>query len=150
MTNLAIEVHHLKKIFRTPGNRVGNTVLSDISFELPKGASVAVTGENGSGKTTLLKVLATLYLPDSGSCRILGMDLVKEAAEIRDRIAFVSPGLDFQRKLTLEENLKFFEKTKINLGKNLNNDFFFFSNKIPKTQKKGFYLFIFKTTKQKT
>ncbi|MHA2503278.1 MAG: ATP-binding cassette domain-containing protein [Candidatus Kariarchaeaceae archaeon] len=108
--NNAIEVEHLQKIFRTPGDRVGNTVLGDISFSLPKGTAVAVTGENGSGKTTLLKVLATLYLPDAGKCRILDLDLVRDASKIRDLISFVSPGLDFQRKLTLDENLKFFAK----------------------------------------
>ena len=64
----------------------------------------------GSGKTTLLKVLATLYLPDGGMNRVLDMDLVRDAPLIRERISFISPGLDFQRKLTLEENLKFFAK----------------------------------------
>ncbi len=104
----AIEIENLKKVFKSPGNREGNTILSDISFKIPHGASVAVTGENGSGKTTLLKVLATLYLPDGGMNRILGWDLVRDASMIREKISFVSPGLDFQRKLTLEENLKFF------------------------------------------
>ncbi|MCE7735915.1 MAG: ABC transporter ATP-binding protein [Candidatus Heimdallarchaeota archaeon] len=106
----AIEVEHLKKIFRSPGNREGTTILSDITFNIPQGASVAVTGENGSGKTTLLKVLATLYLPDGGVNRVLDMDLVRDAPLIREKISFISPGLDFQRKLTLEENLKFFAK----------------------------------------
>ncbi|MHA2091244.1 MAG: ATP-binding cassette domain-containing protein [Candidatus Kariarchaeaceae archaeon] len=106
----AIEVEQLQKIFRTPGDRQGNMVLSEISFDTPRGSAVAVTGANGSGKTTLLKVLATLYLPDSGECRILGMDLVREASAIRQHISFVSPGLDFQRKLTLNENLEFFAK----------------------------------------
>ena len=108
--NNAIEVENLTKIFRTPGNRKGNVVLNDISFEVPRGASVAVTGANGSGKTTLLKILSTLYLPDSGRISIMGMDLVREASEIREHISFVSPGLDFQRKLTLQENLNFFAK----------------------------------------
>lgn len=106
----AIEVEHLRKIFRSPSNREGTTILSDITFSIPKGASVAVTGENGSGKTTLLKVLATLYLPDGGVNRVLDMDLVRDAPMIREKISFISPGLDFQRKLTLEENLKFFAK----------------------------------------
>ena len=110
MSNAAIRVENLKKIFKTPGDRKGHTVLSDISFEVPRGTSVAVTGANGSGKTTLLKVLSTLYLPDEGKCSILGYDLVKDQAMIRKRISFVSPGLDFQRKLTLDENLKFFAR----------------------------------------
>ncbi len=110
MVKNAIEIENLKKTFRTPGNRAGNVVLSDISFDTPRGDSVAVTGANGSGKTTLLKILATLYLPDGGRCRILDMDLIREANLIREFISFVSPGLDFQRKLTLNENLEFFAK----------------------------------------
>ena len=106
----AIEVEHLRKIFKSPSAREGTTILSDVTFSIPKGASVAVTGENGSGKTTLLKVLATLYLPDGGVNRVLDMDLVRDAPLIREKISFISPGLDFQRKLTLEENLKFFAK----------------------------------------
>ena len=99
--NNAIEVENLTKVFRTPGNRKVDVVLNDISFEVPRGTSVAVTGANGSGKTTLLKILSTLYLPDSGRVSIMGMDLVRDASEIRENISFVSPGLDFQRKLTL-------------------------------------------------
>lgn len=110
MSNAAIKVENLKKIFKTPGDRIGHTVLTDISFEVPRGTSVAVTGANGSGKTTLLKVLSTLYIPDEGKCSILGYDLVKDQAKIRKRLSFVSPGLDFQRKLTLDENLKFFAR----------------------------------------
>ncbi len=108
--SIAIDVRNLKKIFRTPGDRTGNTVLNNISFEVPRGSAVAVTGANGSGKTTLLKILATLYLPDAGKTTILGYDLVRDAALIREKISFVSPALDFQRKLTLDENLKFFAK----------------------------------------
>ena len=107
---LAIEVEHLEKIFRSPGNRTGTTILADVSFEVEQGSAVAVTGENGSGKTTLLKVLSTLYLPDSGKVRVLDFDLKRDAHLIRERISFVSPGLDFQRKLTLDENLSFFAK----------------------------------------
>ncbi len=106
----AIECQHLTKTFKNPQNRDGLTVLGDITFHVKKGSTLAITGGNGSGKTTLLKVLATLFLPDGGNCKILGLDLVKQASEIRERISFVSAGLDFQRKLTLRENLEFFAK----------------------------------------
>lgn len=105
-----IEVDQLRKVFKTAGNRKGNVVLNDITFDVERGSTVAVTGENGSGKTTLLKILSTLYLPDGGKIRVLDMDLVRDASRIRQRITFVSPGLDFQQKLTLQENLNFFAK----------------------------------------
>ena len=56
--NLAVEVRHLKKIFRSPGDRIGTTVLKDITFQVPRGSSVAITGENGSGKSTLIEAIA--------------------------------------------------------------------------------------------
>ena len=42
--NNAIEVSGLKKVFRTPGNRKGNVVLDDLTFDVPRGTSVAITG----------------------------------------------------------------------------------------------------------
>src|SRR5882724_3145792 len=48
--------------------------LTDVSFEVPEGALVMVTGRNGSGKSTLLRVLATAIRPDRGTVRILGTD----------------------------------------------------------------------------
>ncbi len=109
MVNYAITCKNLSKIFRSPG-QAPIKILTDISFQLRKGAKLAVTGGNGSGKTTLLKVLSTLYLPDEGDCKILDLDLRKQTREIQERVVFVSAGLDFQRKLTLEENLNFFAK----------------------------------------
>ncbi len=85
-------------------------ILDGISFELPKGLSLALLGPNGSGKTTLLKTLSTIYSPDGGKAQICGFDIVKEIKEVRKRISFVSPAMDFQKKLTLKQTLDFFVK----------------------------------------
>ncbi len=108
MTRFAIECEGLQKIFKSPGQKKPLQVLGDITFSIKKGTSLAITGGNGSGKTTLLKVLSTLFLAEGGNCKILGHDLIKEPRLIRERTSFVSAGLDFQRKLTLKENLEFF------------------------------------------
>ena len=50
----------------------GREALSDINFELPAGAFLAVVGENGSGKSTLIKALLGLIKPSSGSIRLGG------------------------------------------------------------------------------
>jgi len=83
-------------------------IIDGVSFQLDKEESLAIIGPNGSGKTTLLKILATIYLPDSGTALIDGYDIIKDTKEVRDRISLVSPALDFQKKLTLKETLKFF------------------------------------------
>ncbi|MBN1327851.1 MAG: ABC transporter ATP-binding protein [Candidatus Heimdallarchaeota archaeon] len=85
-------------------------ILDGISFELPKGLSLALLGPNGSGKTTLLKTLSTIYSPDGGNAQICGFDIVKEIKDVRKRISFVSPAMDFQKKLTLKQTLDFFVK----------------------------------------
>ncbi|MHA1244764.1 MAG: ATP-binding cassette domain-containing protein [Candidatus Heimdallarchaeota archaeon] len=85
-------------------------VLDGITFNLPKGLSLALLGPNGSGKTTLLKTLSTIYAPDGGDAQICGYDIVKEIKEVRKRISFVTPALDFQKKLTLKQTLDFFVK----------------------------------------
>ncbi len=83
-------------------------IIDGVSFELDREESLAIIGPNGSGKTTLLKILATIYLPDSGTALIDGYDIIKDTEEVRNRISLVSPALDFQKKLTLKETLKFF------------------------------------------
>lgn len=49
--------------------------LSNISFELKHGQTLALVGENGSGKTTLIKLLTRLYTPSSGRILLDGTDL---------------------------------------------------------------------------
>ena len=50
--------------------------LDGVSFTMEKGETVAILGQNGSGKSTLVRLLSTLLLPDGGSARIFGHDVV--------------------------------------------------------------------------
>ena len=45
----------------------GNTVLSDISLEIPKNSVTGILGPNGAGKSTLLKIITGFEFPDSGT-----------------------------------------------------------------------------------
>ena len=58
-----------------PNGSTGLTILSDISFEIGAGESVAIVGVSGSGKSTLLGLLAGLDTPTDGRVRINGHDL---------------------------------------------------------------------------
>ncbi len=98
----AIEVRGLERTF---GAR---KALADITLTLPRGAFLSVFGPNGAGKTTLVRVLTTLTPPSSGSARILGMDVVKDAVELRSRIGLISHNPLLYPDLTAEENLLFF------------------------------------------
>ncbi len=79
--------------------------LRGVSFAVDGGEIFALLGPNGGGKTTLFKILATLMRPVSGTVRVLGHDLAREAAAVRPRlgVVFQNPGLD--PKLTVAENL---------------------------------------------
>ena len=80
--------------------------LDGISLEVRRGELFCLLGPNGGGKSTLFRILATLSLPDSGTARVGGHDVVSAAAEVRARlgVVFQSPSLD--GKLTILENLR--------------------------------------------
>ena len=69
----------VSRVFRS--GRTTVNALSEVSFSVPRGGFVAVTGRSGSGKTTLLNLIGGLDRPDSGSVSVLGEPL----AEMRER-----------------------------------------------------------------
>jgi heme exporter protein A len=79
--------------------------LTDVSFEVPEGALVMVTGRNGSGKSTLLRVLATAIRADLGTARILGHDLRADRDEVREKTALLGHRTHLYEPLTALENL---------------------------------------------
>ena len=83
--------------------------LKGISFEVYRGEVFGLLGPNGAGKTTTVKILSTLLLPDGGEAKILGFDVVKEAAKVR-KVIGVSLTVEkgFFWKLTGRENLTYF------------------------------------------
>jgi heme exporter protein A len=79
--------------------------LVDVSFEVPAGALVMVTGRNGSGKSTLLRVLATAIRPDLGTARVLGHDVRGERETVRRNVALLGHRTHLYEPLSALENL---------------------------------------------
>ena len=74
--------------FRYPGQ--DERALTDVSLTLRRGEVIALVGENGSGKSTLAKLLAGLYLPETGVVAWDGVDTASlDAAALHERIAVV-------------------------------------------------------------
>ena len=82
--------------------------IDDVSFEIERGEIYGIIGANGSGKSTLVRVLSTLLLPDDGSAKVFGFDVVKEPAKVRPAINRVSADPSFFRSMSAIENLMFF------------------------------------------
>ncbi|MEM4848506.1 MAG: ATP-binding cassette domain-containing protein, partial [Ignisphaera sp.] len=79
------------------------------TFKVKYGEVVGLLGPNGAGKTTTIKVLATLLLPDEGTAKVLGFDVVEEADEVRKRIGVVlDVAKGFYSSLSGYENLVFY------------------------------------------
>jgi ABC-type multidrug transport system ATPase subunit len=72
--------------------RRGQPVLDGVDLVLPRGALVGLQGANGAGKTTLLRILGGLFLPDSGSVDLDGLDPVRQRRAYQRRLGFLAAG----------------------------------------------------------
>jgi daunorubicin resistance ABC transporter ATP-binding subunit len=95
----AIEAEGLAK-------RFGKTnALAGLDLRVPQGSVYGLLGPNGAGKTTAVRVLATLIRPDAGSARVLGHDVVADAAEVRRHIGLTGQYAALDAYLTGRANL---------------------------------------------
>ena len=89
--------------------RFGATeALRGLDLAVPAGTVCGLLGPNGAGKTTVVRILATLTLPDGGSARVAGHDVVAEAQRVRHRIGLVGQHAAVDEKLTARDNLRMF------------------------------------------
>lgn len=84
------------------------TAVNAVSFAVQQGEIFGFLGPNGSGKTTIIKALCGLLKPTEGSGTILGMDIRKDAAEIKRRVGYMSQKFGLYEDLTVGENIAFY------------------------------------------
>ncbi len=81
--------------------RYGNvTALAGVSLSVPEGDFFGLLGPNGAGKTTLIRILTTLIKPTEGSAGIMGWDVVKDRARVRQAIGVVPQAMTSDLDLT--------------------------------------------------
>ena len=109
----AVDVRELRKVFRRRDRKLGRfnrrtrVALDGVSFTMERGETVAILGQNGSGKSTLVRLLSTLLLPDGGSARIFGHDVVADQRAVRRLVNRVSVEASFFKKMSASENLSY-------------------------------------------
>ena len=86
-----VEFHNIA--FRYPGAQ--SDAISDVSFAVEAGQTVAVVGRSGSGKSTLVKLLARFYTPTGGQITLDGQDIQGiELTNYREHLAFVPQAIN--------------------------------------------------------
>lgn len=113
-----IHLDGIAKSYRASGSRFGLrgrpaarevVVLEEVTLQVRRAEILGLVGPNGAGKTTLVEILATLQLPTGGTATVAGLDVVRQAAEVRRRIGYCPAGPDsFYPRLTVRRNLEFF------------------------------------------
>jgi len=79
--------------------------LVGVDLDVARGTVVGLLGPNGAGKTTLVRILTTLLTADSGTARVLGLDVQRDAARLRERIGLAGQYAAVDENLTGLENL---------------------------------------------
>ena len=82
-------------------------VVRDVSLRVRRGEIFGFLGPNGSGKTTTIRMVCGLLRPDSGSGACLGYDIVRERAQIKRKVGYMTQRFSFWEDLSIAENLDF-------------------------------------------
>jgi ABC-type multidrug transport system, ATPase component len=106
MTNPAVAVHGLTKIFPVPLHRQRIVAVKNLNLRIEPGEVYGLLGPNGSGKSTTLKIILGLVSPTRGRTEIFGRD--SRLVESREAVGFLPENPYFYKYLTGEETLRFF------------------------------------------
>jgi ABC-2 type transport system ATP-binding protein len=95
----AVSVHGLVKSYGSV------RALCGVDLQVAHGTVLGLLGPNGAGKTTIIRILTTLLKPDAGSAQVDGLDVVRDAAKLRQRIGLAGQYAAVDENLTGLENL---------------------------------------------
>lgn len=108
MSELAVEVRNLTKVFRIGLRKDYVVAIDNLSFEVKAGEVYGLIGPNGSGKSTTMKVVLGLMAASKGHAKVFGLD----SGDIRARneIGFLPENPYFYKHLSGAETLRFYGK----------------------------------------
>jgi len=97
-----IEANQLRKVFD------GFVAVEDVSVSVGAGEVLAVLGPNGAGKTTTVRMMTSILVPTSGTCKIAGFNVVTHAAEVRGHVGVLTEQHGLYERMKALEYLDFF------------------------------------------
>lgn len=80
--------------------------IDDVTFEIKKGEIYGFIGPNGAGKSTTIKLLLNMIFPNSGSAKVLDLDVVEKTNEIKKVLGYVPSDVRYYSHLTPKQLLK--------------------------------------------
>lgn len=98
-----IELHDVRKTYQSSSGEV--RALDGLDLAVEEGTVRGLLGPNGAGKTTCVKVLTTLIRPTSGTATVAGLDVVRQAARVREVIGASGQYATIDEDLSARENL---------------------------------------------
>ncbi len=102
-----IRIRELSKTFEDL-QRGPVTALDAVSFEVRPGEIFGLLGPNGAGKSTCLRILSTVLRPTGGSAEVAGYDVLRDPAEVRRSIGFLSNNTGLYDRMTAWELVEHF------------------------------------------
>jgi ABC-2 type transport system ATP-binding protein len=101
---LAVQIDRLS-------HRYGEYLAVDsLDLGVRRGECFGLLGPNGAGKTTTIRVLNTLYPPQSGTVRVFGLDVRRQAMAVRRLLGYVPQQLSIEGALTGRENVAWYAR----------------------------------------
>lgn len=97
---------HIEGLSKSYG---GRKILDSVSFCVPAGSCLGITGANGAGKSTLLRLVAQMETPDSGSIRFQNASVLKDRKFLRTHVGYVPQQTSLMEDLTVQQQLKLWQ-----------------------------------------
>ena len=102
-----IHARGLSKMYRAGRAAPPMVALKSLDLQVPRHSIFGFIGPNGAGKTTTIKLLLGLVRPTGGRATLLGLDVVRDSLDIRQRIGYLPQAPHFYGHMTARQTLRF-------------------------------------------